>query len=143
MRILAALLLLVACSHEPKPSALTTAEEAFDRLRAAVAREVKDPARAKQASALVDDMQQLVAAGHSDLKTHDARLRALNANYDASEADFQAAFREFNAGRGRHQDRTLELNRRAKALVTEDEWNALARAEEQALRDAVDATMTP
>jgi len=37
-------LVFAACSHEPKPSALTTAEEAFDRLRAAVAREVKDPA---------------------------------------------------------------------------------------------------
>lgn len=141
--IFAALLLLAACSHEPKPSALTTADEGFDRLRAAVAREIKDPGRAKQASALVDELQQVVVAAHADLKAHDARLRTLNDNYDASEADFQAAFRAFDAGRGRRQDRTLELNRRAKALVTEDEWNALARAQEQALRDAVDATMTP
>ena len=144
MKYLACLVLaLVACSHEPKPSALVTAEAAFDRLRAAVAREVRDPARAKQASALVDEMQQIVVAAHADLKAHDARLRALNDDYDAAEADFQTAFRDFNAGRDRRQDRTLELNRRAKALVTEDEWNALARAQEQALRDAVDATMTP
>lgn len=134
---------LVACSHEPKPSALATAEAAFDRLRAAVAREVKDPARAKQASALVDEMQQIVVAAHADLKAHDARLRALNDDYDAAEADFQAAFRDFDAGRDRRQDRTLELNRRAKALVTEDEWHALASAQEKALRDAVEATLTP
>jgi hypothetical protein len=145
VKVLACLVLLAlaACSHEPKPSALTTADEAFDRLRAAVAREVKDPARAKQASALVDEMQQLVVVAHADLKAHDARLRALNDNYDAPEADFQAAFRDFNAGRDSRQDRTLELNRRAKALVTEDEWNALARAQEQALRDAIEATLTP
>ena len=142
-RILAAFLLLAACSHEPKPSELMTAEAAFDRLRAAVAREVKDPGRAKQASALVDELQKLVVEANGDLKAHDARLRALNANYDAPEADFQAAFRDFNAGRDRRQDRTLELNRRAKALVTEDEWHALARTQERALRDAVEATMSP
>lgn len=145
MKVLACLVLLslTACSHEPKPSRLVTAEAAFDRLRAAVAREVKDPGRAKQASALVDEMEQIVVAARADLKAHDARLRALNDNYDTPEADVQAAFRDFNAGRDRRQDRTLELNRRAKALVTQDEWNALARAQEQALRDAVDATMTP
>ena len=145
MKCLACLVLLAlaACSHEPKPTALTTAETAFDRLRAAVAREVKDPGRAKQASALVDELQKLVVEANGDLKAHDARLRALNANYDATEADVQAAFRDFNAGRDRRQDRTLELNQRAKALVTEDEWTALAGAQEQALRDAVDATMTP
>jgi hypothetical protein len=140
---LAFVLVLASCSHEPKPSALMTAEEAFDRLRAAVAREVKDPGRAKQASALVDELQQLVIQANADLKAHDARLWALNANYDATEADVQAAFRDFNAARDRRQDRTLELNRRAKALVTEDEWHALARAQERALRDAVEATMSP
>ena len=138
-----ALLSAAACSHEPKPSALVAAESAFDRLRAAVAREVKDPVRAKQAGALVDEMQQIVVAAHADLKAHDALLRALNADYDAAEADFQAAFRDFDAGRDRRQDRTFELNRRAKALVTENEWHALARVQEQALRDAVEATMTP
>ena len=143
VRILAALLLLAACSHEPKPSELVTAEAAFDRLRAAVAREIRDPGRAKQASALVDELQQIEVAAHADTKAHDARLRALNDNYDAAEADVQAAFRDFNAGRDRRQESTLELNRRAKALVTEDEWHALARAQEQALRDAVEATMNP
>jgi len=137
------LLALAACSHKPEPSSLATAEEAFDRLRAGVAREIKDPGRAKQASALVDELQQIVVAAHAELKAHDARLRTLNANYDATQADVQAAFRDFNAARDRRQEQTLELNRRAKALVTEQEWHALASLQERALRDAVEAAVTP
>ena len=137
------LALAAACSHKPEPSSLTVAEEAFDRLRAGVAREIKDPGRAKQASALVDELQQIVVAAHGELKAHDARLWALNANYDATEADIQAAFRDFNAARDRRQDQALELNRRAKALVTEQEWQALASVQERAMRDAVEATVAP
>ena len=136
-------LALAACSHKPEPSSLAVAEGAFDRLRASVAREVKDPGRAKQASALVDELQQIVVAAHAELKAHDARLWALNANYDATEVDVQAAFRDFNAARDRYQEQALELNRRAKALVTEQEWHALASVQERAMRDAVEATVTP
>jgi len=140
---LALAFVLVACSHEPKPSSLAVADEAFDKLRAAIAREVKDPGRSRQASALVDELQQIVTAANADLKAHNGRLWTLNANYDATEAEVQAVFRDFNAARDRRQDETLALNRRAKALVTEQEWHALASVQERALRDAVDATVTP
>ena len=133
------LLLLAACSHEPKPSALVPAEGALDELRAAVAREVKDPDRARRAVALVDEMERITIAAHADYKDHEARLRALNANYDAKEEDFRALFRDFNARRDARQARTLELNQRAKALVTAGEWQALAKLREEAARRAVEA----
>jgi len=139
MRNLLFLLLLVACSHEPKPSALVPAEGALDELRAAVAREVKDPDRARRAVALVDEMERITIAAHADYKDHEARLRALNANYDAKEEDFRTLFRDFNARRDERQARTLELNQRAKALVTAGEWQALARLREAAARKAVEA----
>ena len=139
MRNLLFLLLLVACSHEPKPSALVPAEGALDELRAAVAREVKDPDRARRAVALVDEMERITIAAHADYKDHEARLRALNANYDAKEEDFRALFRDFNARRDARQARTLELNQGAKALVTAGEWQALARLREAAARKAVEA----
>jgi len=139
MRNLLFLLLLVACSHEPKPSALVPAEGALDELRAAVAREVKDPDRARRAVALVDEMERIVAAANADYKDHEARLRALNANYDATEEDLRALFRGFNARRDARQAQTLELNQRAKALVTAGELQALARLREAASRKAVEA----
>jgi len=139
MRNLLFLLLLVACSHEPKPSALVPAEGALDELRAAVAREVKDPDRARRAVALVDEMERITIAAHAGYKDHEARLRALNANYDAKEEDFRTLFRDFNARRDARQARTLELNQRAKALVTAGEWQALAKLREEAARRAVEA----
>ena len=139
MRNLLFLLLLVACSHEPKPSALVPAEGALDELRAAVAREVKDPDRARRAVALVDEMERITIAAHAGYKDHEARLRALNANYDAKEEDFRTLFRDFNARRDARQAQTLELNQRAKALVTAGEWQALARLREAAARKADEA----
>ena len=44
-------LLAAGCSHKPKPSALESAEGAFDELRAAVRREIKDPGKAAQGTA--------------------------------------------------------------------------------------------
>jgi uncharacterized lipoprotein YajG len=138
LRLLSALLLLAACSHEPK-EALKPAEGVLDELRAAVAREVKDPDRAKRAAALVDEMEQLTIRANADYKDHEAKLRALNANYDATPDEFRALFGDFNARRDKRQAQALDLNRRGKALLTLQEWQELSKLREEALRDAVDA----
>jgi len=139
LRLLFPLLLVAACSHEPKESALKPAEGVLDELRAAIAREVKDPDRAKRAGALVDEMEQLTITANADYKDHEARLRALNANYDAAPEQFRALFRDFNARRDKREAQTVDLNRRAKALLTMQEWQELAKLREGALRKAIDA----
>ena len=141
MRVLtlAFVLVLAACSHKPKPSSLVPAEGALDDLRSAVAREIRDPDRAKRAAALVDEIEQLTSAAHADFKVHAAALRTLNANYDATQAEFSKLFRDFNAMRDARQTRALDINRRAKALVSAEEWNALSRVREKAARDAAEA----
>ena len=135
---LAAALLLVACSHEPKDP-LKPAEGVLDELRADVLREVKDPDRAKQAAALVDEMERLTITANADYKNHEAKLRALNANYDATPDEFRALFGDFNARRDKRQAQALDINRRAKALLTLLEWQELAKLREQAAKKAVDA----
>jgi hypothetical protein len=137
-RIALLLLVVAACSHEPKP-ALAPAEGALDELRAAVVQEVKDPSRARSAVALVDEMEKMVAAANADYRAHETKLWALTGNYDATEADFRALFRDFNARRDARQERTLDLHLRATKLLTADEWNALASLREKALRDAIEA----
>jgi hypothetical protein len=133
---LAFVLVLAACSHKPKPSSLVPAEGALDDLRAAVAREIKGPERAKQVAALVDELEQLTIAAHADFKAHAAALRTLNANYDATQAEFGKLFRDFNATRDARQARSVDINQRAKALVSAEEWNTLSRVREKAVRDA-------
>src|SRR5580765_3560693 len=138
LRLLSALLLVAACSHEPK-DALKPAEGVLDELRADVLREVKDPDRAKRAAALVDEMEQLTITANADYKNHDAKLRALNANYDATPDEFRALFGDFNARRDKRQAQALDLNRRGKALLTLQEWQELAKLREEAAKKAVDA----
>ena len=73
--------------------------EAFNELRAAVRDEIKDPTRAAEVAVLVDQMEQLMIEATEARKAHQVRLRALVRDYDATEEDFRAAFREFNGRR--------------------------------------------
>ena len=129
------------CSHKPKPSAMESAEGAFDELRAAIRKEIKDPDKAAQGTDLVDQLERLVKEASNDRKAHDERIRSLNVNYDATEEEFQAAFREFNARQKDRQDRVLEINQKAKDITTEEEWKALAKVREDMLKKALEATL--
>ncbi len=133
------LLLTAGCSHKSKPPALESAEGAFDELRTAVRSEIKDPDKAAQGINLVDQLERLVIEANKDRKAHDDKIRSLNANYDATEDDFHAAFREFNLRQKNRQDRVLEINQRTKNLTTEEEWNALAKRHEEMLKKALEA----
>jgi hypothetical protein len=132
-------LLIAGCSQKSKPSALKSAEGAFDELRAAVRSEIKDPDKAAQGTQLVDQLERLMIEANKDRKAHDDKIRSLNANYDATEEQFQAAFREFNGRQKNRQDRVLEINQRAKNLTTEEEWNALAKKHKEMLEKALEA----
>lgn len=122
-----ALLLLAACSSKPKPAAVDTAKGAFDSLRKAVQKEIKDPARASEAVDLVDQMEQLLIEAVEARKAHRAKILSLNANYDSTEEDFRATFKELNAKRDSRQDRSLAIAERARTLTTPREWEAISK----------------
>jgi hypothetical protein len=132
-------LLIGGCSHKPKPSAMEAARGAFDDLRAAVRSEIKDPDRAAQGTDLVDQLERLTIEANKDHKAHDKKIRSLNANYDATEEEFQAAFLAFDARQKDRQERMLEINQQAKDLTTAEEWKALAKVHEEMLKKALEA----
>jgi hypothetical protein len=133
------LLFIAGCSQKSKPSALESAEGAFDALRAAVRSEIKDPEKAAKGNDLVDQLERLVKEARNDRKAHDDKIWSMNENYDATEEEFQAAFREFNAKQKDRQDRVIEINQKAKDLTTEKEWKALAKVHEEMLKKALEA----
>jgi len=139
LRILAVLLVLTGCSHEPKTSSFVSAKGAFDELRDAVRDEIKEPARADEVVGVVDQMEQLMIEGTEARQAHDIRLQALVRNYDASEEDFKAAFHEFNEKKSSRQDRLLLLDQRARSLTTAREWKALIKVAVRALKKSVQA----
>jgi uncharacterized coiled-coil DUF342 family protein len=125
---LALLVLLAGCAHEPKPSAIESAKGALDELRATVREQVKDPVKAAELTGLVDQIEQLTVEANSDLKAHETKIRALTVNYDATQEDFKAAFREFDAKKLNRQERVLAIDQQTKNLTTEAEWKAIAKA---------------
>jgi len=133
------LILLTGCSHQPKTSDLVPAKRAFDELRTAVLREIKDPDRAARGVSLVDQLEQLMVEANDDQKAHVESILSLNANYDATEEDFRAILREFNAKRIDRQERIIDINQQAKDLTTEAEWKAIAKVQEKIVRKTLEA----
>ena len=133
------LILFAGCSHEPKPAALVSDKGPFDELRSAFRSQIKDHDRAAQGVDLVDQLERLMTEANSDLKAHGARIRSLNANYDATEEDFRAEFHEFNSKLSEREERILEINERAKTLTTAEEWKALTKVYEEIMKKALDA----
>ena len=121
------------CTPEPKPSAVVAEKGAFDELRAAVLAEIPDTDRANKVAVLVDQLEQLMSEAAEARNAHTARIFALNTNYDATEDDFRAVFREFNAKRDARQERVLTIDQRARALTTPKEWKVLSRDVARAL----------
>jgi hypothetical protein len=137
--IAACLACLASCAREPKPSALESASHALAEARSAIVREVKDPERAKQALGLVDEVERLLANAVAGHRTHDARIRSLNADYDATPDAFRASFADFNAKRNERQRRMVEANQQAKTLLTAAEWQALTKVREEMLEKTLRA----
>ncbi len=135
--------LMTACSHEPKTTALVSAKDAFDELRAAVMREIKDPDRAAKGVILVDKLEQIMIEADNERQTEENRIRALNADYDAKEEDFCALAQEINAKRSDRQERIVDINQQAKNLTTASEWKALVKVQEKMIQKtlAVDQEM--
>jgi hypothetical protein len=143
MRLDAALLigaacLMAACAREPTPAPEAAVRRSMDDLRAAALTTIKDPARAKEVAGLVDQLERNFAEALKVNRTHLERLWALDADYDATEADFLKLFGDFNAGSVRRRDRFVELRDRLIAATTEAEWSELAKTRVRVLESLVE-----
>ena len=79
------------------------------------------------ASPLDDEMRRLMADAAADLAAHEAGLALLSADAGATQEDFRAAFRRYNARRDAQIAHALDLQQRRKARVTPEQWEALPR----------------
>jgi len=136
-RALVLCVLLAACASKPEPAPQEQGRAAMDTLRAAVGKVVTDPARAKEVTAAVDDMQAIFGEALRATQAHTARLRALDADYDATQADMREALQDYNVGRAQRQARLLAARDRIAAATTEEEWQQLAKARRAVLESIV------
>ncbi|HZF18068.1 MAG TPA: hypothetical protein VE008_00020 [Burkholderiales bacterium] len=111
--------------------------QSMDELRAAALTTIKDPARAKEVAGLVDELERNFAEALKLDRNHLDRLWALDADYDATQADFRKLFADFNADAVRRRDGFVELRNRLIAATTETEWNELAKTRVRVLESMV------
>jgi hypothetical protein len=120
------LVALIGCGK--MPASEDQVLESMNQLRVAVKETVKDPERAQAVTTYMELMGDELVAAKRARETYQGQLKALDANYDATEADFHALMNEFNAGREKRLDRVLALRDNIIAKTTQEEWDALSKA---------------
>jgi hypothetical protein len=132
-----AVCLILACASQPRPAAAETAQATLSDLRGAVLVDIKDHARAQEVSTLVDRLAEEDRNARDSVAAYRGRLLALNANYDATEDDFNELFAAFNNERLTRQHRIAELWITMASLTTDAEWDALGKARIAAVKALV------
>jgi len=136
--LVVAVLAIVACAGtEQSPD--DEARVAFDDVRAAITDVVADQERAAQATALVDEMEQVVKDAAA---SHDARrdaFRRLSANYDTPRAELEASLEQVREGMRDNYRKYIDTRRRIAALLTDEEWETLQKQRSEALSKALAA----
>jgi hypothetical protein len=135
--LLCVTLLLAACARGPEPTPEEAGRAAMDTLRAAAATVVKDPARAKEVTAAVDEMKQVFGEAFKAAQAHAEKLRALDASYDTTPAEVRSALADYNAARAQRQARLAAARDRMAVATTDAEWEQLAKARRAALESLV------
>jgi DNA-binding transcriptional regulator YbjK len=111
----------------------------FDNLRTNVQDVVADPERAEQSLALVDELQQVFDDIKDSRIERRDRIRALNADYDAPRADFEALLAEIGSERVASQERVSQIHRRLFDVINNEEWTELAKSRDKSMNAAIKA----
>ena len=123
---------LAACAGKDKQE--KTPDQMTEQLRQETLKYVTDSDRANKAAELTEQLRQIFVEAHEQSKTDIETYRAINANFDATEADFKAFFESINnKARNRH-GRVLAIHSKLKTLLTEEEWKKLNDARKDALK---------
>ena len=93
-----------------------------------VDRTVKDPEKAKQAKAIVQDIVNEVKQSFKKTSDYHQKLYALNANYEATPEQFMKILDEQNNERMASATRILGFRFKLKSLLTVQEWKDLTEA---------------
>jgi len=90
-----------------------------------IRRIIPDPARADQLVALTNQFQELAQASIGNLNEYRAKLSALNSNYEATRADYEALFKEQDATREGFFKKAGALRERMVVFTSDAEWEQL------------------
>jgi len=137
MLVVAMAFSVAACAGKGKSSATDVEAQAFEDLRSEIREVIDDPARASEAIALVNAMSKELSALRKDVADRKRQARQLNANYDASRADFTSFVEQINRDRRANRRRVLDEHRALLAILTPEEWTAISKAHTKAMKSTI------
>lgn len=129
---LVALLVLAGCSshHHHGVSGEGKGESYWQKgqqdMAALIDRTVKDPAKAQQVKAIVNDVVEELRSSREQARASHRRLYELNANYAATPEEFTKALDDASNQRMQSATKILALRFKMKDLMTGEEWKALS-----------------
>jgi len=127
MVLVTALLAVAGCSHKPTLTPEQQAQADIAAYETQIRKVVSDPARADQLVALTDEFQQLAQRSIANLKEYRAKVAALNADYEATRANYEAVFAKQDAARETIVQKAGALREQMAALTTDHEWDQLGK----------------
>jgi len=89
---------------------------------------VKDPEKAKQAKAILQDIVAEVRGSAQTSRAFHEQMAVMNADYDAKPEQFTKVLDEMNNARMASATKILGLRFKMRALLTAQEWNELTGA---------------
>ena len=127
------LVVVGACSHKPTPTLEQQAHADLVAYEAQIRKVVPDQARADQLVALTNEFEQLVRDTAANADGYRAKAAALNSNYEATRADFEALLSQQEAIGKNFRQKAGALRERMVALTTDSEWEQLGKTRLPAL----------
>jgi len=124
--------LAAACAGKDKAEA--TPKNMTEQLRQEILNTVADKDRANKAAALAENLRYIFVDAHAQSKKDIEAFHSLQANYDTTDAEYNAFFDGINTRGKERQKRVLAIHEKMKALLTAKEWTKLEDVREDALK---------
>ena len=134
---LAIAIVAAACAGKDKPTPADVEKEAFNSLRTEVASVITDPERLADALEVVTAIEALFDDLREHLLDRKAKIKALNADYDANRADFVGLYESIQSDMARNQQQISALHRKLMGLTTVAEWEELSKEKESAMEAVI------
>ena len=123
------------CASKDDVSPADVEKQAFEDLRSEIRAVINDPAREREAIALVDELSEDLNTLREKISERRQRVRELNADYDTTRADFEAFFDRVDRQIRWNKRQVSEKHREFLAIMTPDERSAISKTHSKA-RDA-------
>ena len=116
--------------HQGPPGASgdAMAQEVVPEVKKLVEANVKDPDKAKQVQAMVQDIVKEVKKSNQQVRGYHEQLAMVNANYDAKPEQFTRILDELNNARMQTATNILGMRFKIKDMLTPEEWKNLSDA---------------